>query len=374
MKRAFGRLLGVFLAAAMVLAANAAAAEPPYVLVDVDTGEVLAQRQAGDLWYPASLTKLMTIYVAFQGLRAGRIQMDSPVVISERATQVQPATMGFPAETVVTVDNALKMLVVKSANDVANAVAEAIGGSIESFVNMMNAEAARLGLSGTRFVNPHGLPSSGQSTNARDMAMLAYMIWHQFPEYRSYFAIEAIRYGSTVMPAGNALLGYYAGANGMKTGYICSSGYNLVATATRNGRTLLAVVLGEASEGARAIFAAELLDVGFAGGAVGNVALPLFRPNPTTAGVTDLRSTMCPEGGAGGDNLLDLDAVLAAQIGPRQTEAVPVEVVTGGANPNALVLVDIPLPRPRPSPYPADYLGVTNPVAMTALPFPRPRP
>lgn len=374
MKRALGSLVGIVLWVGATIAATAAFADPPYILVDLDTGEVLGERQSGDLWYPASLTKLMTVYLTFQGIRAGRIEMDSPVVVSERAANVQPAEMGLPAGTVVTVDNALKMVVVKSANDIANALAEAIGGSIESFVNMMNAEAARLGLVGTRFINPHGLPGPGQSTTARDMAMLAYMIWHQFPEYRSYFGIQAIRHGSTVMPTGNVLLGYYAGANGMKTGYICSSGYNLVATATRAGRTLLAVVLGAASEQARTMVAAGLLDAGFARSASGgNVRLPAFLPPSSTTTTADLRPTMCPGGGTG-DAFPDIEAILTAQLGPRLTEAVPVEVFTGGADMNAPIRAEAPLPRPRPSPYPADYLGVTAPAVATAIPLPRPRP
>lgn len=377
MTTAFRRLLSsAILLLAAIASTVAVALEPPYVVVDADDGAVLGQRDSGELWYPASLTKLMTVYIVFNALREGRLALDSPVVVSERANTAQPSRMGFPAGTVITIDTALKILIVKSANDIAIAVAETIGGSEASFVAEMNRQAARLGLTGTRFVNPHGLPAQGQSTTARDMALLALTIWNQFPEYRPYFGIPSIRLGQTIMPAGNSLLEYYAGTNGMKTGYICSSGFNLVATATRGGETVLVVVLGEASPESRAITAATLFDAAFQlEPSPARINLPAYRPVATTAAPADLRSEMCPDTpGVAATELIDSDAVLVQAIGPRLPVRDPVVIFTGGANMNARIQVHIPLPRPRPDPYPRDALGVINPGVFAGVPLPRPRP
>jgi len=370
----FGRLLAAALAIVLLLAAPARAFDPPYLILDADTGDVLAQRGSGELWYPASLTKLMTVYLLFQALEDGRLGLDSPITITAAATAEPPARMGFSQGTVITVDNAIKMLMVKSANDVAVAVAENLAGSVPAFVSEMNRQAALLGLSGTRFVNPHGLPASGQSTTARDMAMLGFALWRQFPEYRSYFGISAIRYRETIMPTPNALIDYYRGANGMKTGYICSAGYNLVATATRAGHTLLVVLLGESSLESRAIMAAQLLDGGFA--LIANTPrIPVtgFAPASSVTAPVDRRPEICPPGSPPDGELAD-ETLLTAAIGPRLATPAPIVVTTGGANMNRPILSNVPLPRERP-PLPADALGVaTAPPATNEVPPPRPRP
>ncbi len=172
--------------------------------------------------------------------------------------------MGFKVGTVLNVDNALKMMLVKSANDIAMAVAETVGGSQAKFVARMNAEAARLGMASTHYDNPNGLPDNGQLTTARDLAVLASAILADFPEYASYFEIPAIKAGKRVLRSQNKLLEHYRGTTGMKTGFICASGYNIVASARRNGRTLVAVVLGAPSASDRNELAARLLDRGFA--------------------------------------------------------------------------------------------------------------
>jgi D-alanyl-D-alanine carboxypeptidase len=374
MTATLGRLFAAALTILVLLAAPARAFDPPYILVDMDTGDVLAQRGSGELWYPASLTKLMTVYILFQALKDGRLGLDSPITMTAAGTAEPPARMGFAEGTVVTVDNALKMLLVKSANDVAVAVAENIAGSIPAFVSEMNRQAAMLGLSGTRFVNPNGLPHPGQSTTARDMAMLAFALWQQFPEYRGYFGIHAIQYHDTIMPTPNALLDYYPGANGMKTGYICASGYNVVATATRNGQTLLVVLLGENSLESRTITAAQLFDGGFALPANSPRAfLTSFVPASSVAVPVDHRSEICPPGSPP-DGEIANDAVLAAALGPRLAAIDPVVVSTGGANLGRPILSNVPLPRAKP-PLPADALGVaTAAPAGLGVPLPRPRP
>jgi D-alanyl-D-alanine carboxypeptidase len=171
--------------------------------------------------------------------------------------------MGYAVGTQVTVDNALKMMMVKSANDMAVLLAEGVDGSIENFADDMTKTAHRLGMTQSSFVNPNGLPADGQIVSARDMAILARSLIHDFPEYNFYWHIPAIKYGRRIVRNYNSLLGRYPGADGMKTGFICASGFNLVATATRNGKQLIAVVLGSPSGGARAVKAAELLESGF---------------------------------------------------------------------------------------------------------------
>jgi D-alanyl-D-alanine carboxypeptidase len=171
--------------------------------------------------------------------------------------------MGYAVGTQVTVDNALKMMMVKSANDMAVLLAEGVDGSIENFADDMTKTAHRIGMTQSNFVNPNGLPADGQIVSARDMAILARALIHDFPEYNFYWHIPAIKYGRRIVRNYNTLLGRYPGADGMKTGFICASGFNLVATATRNNKQLIAVVLGAPSGIGRAVKAAELLEGGF---------------------------------------------------------------------------------------------------------------
>jgi D-alanyl-D-alanine carboxypeptidase len=233
------------------------------LLIEASTGKVLHAENATYPWYPASVTKLMTAYTTLRAVKEGRISFNTLLAVSRNAAAQQPTKMGFAAGTTVTVDNALKMLMVKSANDMAVAIAEGVGGSIAGFADLMNANARRLGMSQSNFVNPNGLPAENHITSARDLAILARALIREFPEYDSYWHISSIRYGNRVMHNYNALIDRYPGADGMKTGFICASGYNVVASARRNGRRLIAVVLGAWSGAVRAQKAAQLLERGF---------------------------------------------------------------------------------------------------------------
>jgi D-alanyl-D-alanine carboxypeptidase len=246
----------------MTLAATRANCDA-YLLVDIDSGKVLRAHNATVPWYPASITKIMTTYLTLRAIEEGRLRFDTLLTVSPNAVAQQPVKMGFPAGTKVTVDNALKMLLVKSANDIAVVLAEGVGGSIDNFAALMNKTAARLGMTQSHFVNPNGLPADGQITSARDLAILVRAVKHEFPQYDYLWHLPGIRYGKRVVRNYNTLLGRYPGADGMKTGFICASGFNLVATATRDNKHLVAVVLGEASASARAIKAAQLLEEGF---------------------------------------------------------------------------------------------------------------
>ncbi|MER9404651.1 D-alanyl-D-alanine carboxypeptidase [Mesorhizobium caraganae] len=236
----------------------------PMVLFDLNSGKVLQHQDAFKRWYPASLSKLMTAYVTFRAIAAGEVQLDSPIKVTKHSAGEPPSKMGFKPGSVMRLDNALKMILVKSANDIAMAVGENIGGSQAGFAIRMNAEAARLGMTGTHFVNPNGLFSPDQYTTARDLALLVMAIRKEFPQYAPWFSIEGLAVGKKAIPNYNLLIGRYPGADGMKTGFVCPSGFNMIGSATRNGRTLVAVVLGEKSAVSRAETTARLLDQGFA--------------------------------------------------------------------------------------------------------------
>jgi D-alanyl-D-alanine carboxypeptidase len=282
--------------AASALAATQAGAEA-LLVIEAESGKVLFAENATYPWYPASVTKLMTAYVTLRAVKEGRLTLDQPLVVSPNAVAQAPVKMGFPTGTIVTVDNALKMLMVKSANDMAVVLAEGVAGSIENFADQMNANARRLGMTQSSFVNPNGLPADDQIVSARDMAILARALIREMPEYDYYWHLPGIRMGKMVQRNYNTLIGRYPGADGMKTGFICASGFNLVASATRDGKRLIAVVLGAPSSAARALKAAQLLERGFNN----NSGLGWLMPpqgtvetlQPISAAPPNLREDMC---------------------------------------------------------------------------------
>ena len=285
----------VLLAALAIVAPRVVQAEA-LLVVEADTGKVLQADNATYPWYPASVTKLMTAYVTLKAVKDGRITLDTLLTVSPVAASQSPSKMGFRSGIQVTVDNALKMMLVKSANDMAVVLAEGVGGSIDGFSAQMNEAAQRLGMTQSSYVNPNGLPADGQITSARDLAILARAIIRDLPEYEYFVHIPSIRYGRKVTQNFNKLIGRYPGADGFKTGFICASGYNLVASATRNGKRLIAVVLGASSGQMRAVRAAQLLERGFA-----NNQLAWLRPSlgtvdnlvPIDASPPNLRDEMC---------------------------------------------------------------------------------
>jgi D-alanyl-D-alanine carboxypeptidase len=286
---------GLFVATVLALTARPAAAEA-LLLVDVDTGKVLHAENAAYPWYPASVTKLMTAYVTLKAVKEGRITRDTLFTVTANAVAQAPSKMGFPLGTQVTVDNALKMLMVKSANDMAVVLAEGVSGSIEAFADEMNRNAKRLGMTQTSYVNPNGLPADEQITSARDLAILARAMLKDLPEYDYYWHIHAIKFGKRTMRNTNKLIDAYQGADGMKTGFICASGFNVVATATRNNRRLIAVVLGAPSSPVRAVKAAQLFERGFGGNPLAWLTPSLGTVDamaPVDATPPNLREDMC---------------------------------------------------------------------------------
>ena len=250
-------------------AAELSAPEPPsvpaasYVLVDHVTRAALAERDADLRRPPASLTKLMTAYLAFEALSAGELALDEHVVVSEKAWRMRGSRMFIEVGNEVMVEDLLRGLIVQSGNDAAVALAERIAGSEEAFVARMNERAASLGLTATTFRNPTGLPAAGHLSTARDLARLASALLDDFPEFRGFFAEEEFTYNGIRQYNRNRLVRRDESIDGMKTGYTSSAGYCVVATAERDGMRLIAVVLGAETTGARFTAAERLLDYGF---------------------------------------------------------------------------------------------------------------
>jgi D-alanyl-D-alanine carboxypeptidase len=284
-----GRRVLFGLAAVLALGAVSARATP-YLVVDADSDQVLMQNEATAPWYPASLTKLMTVYVALDAVRNGKLTLDTPLIMSARGARMPPSKMGFRPGTQVTLDNALKMLMVKSPNDVAVMVAEGVSGSVEAFADDMNADAQRLGMHESHFVNPNGLHNPDQVSSARDMAIVARALLREFPDHADLFSIGAIQLGRQYIPNHNGLLGRYPGADGMKTGFTCPAGFNVVASANHGGRRLIVVVLGAPSARLRNQEAADLFDRGFASG--GGAGSPESLPSGSGA-ARNMRADVC---------------------------------------------------------------------------------
>lgn len=251
------------LAVAIWCVAPGPAKAGPALLFEASNGKVLYSEDPDNLWHPASLTKIMTAYLAFEAVKQGKLKLDDKISCSLVATLQPPSKIGLNVGGELSVDLALQALIVKSANDVAVMLAEAIAGSETAFVEKMNAAAKKLGMSRTSFVNTNGLPDPGQITTARDLAKLARAVVTQYPEFAHYWSAPDMRLGKRRLGSHNALLRSFPGADGLKTGFTCDSGFNVVASATRDGRRLMAVVLGETSGNERAVRAASLLEHGF---------------------------------------------------------------------------------------------------------------
>lgn len=235
----------------------------PALVFDPNSGKVYYQEDMDALWHPASLTKLLTAYVVFEALRDGKLKLKTKIAQSKNSISQAPSKIGLPVGATMSVDLALRALMVKSANDVAVMLAEAVSGTEAKFIARMNETAKRLGMRRSRFVNPNGLPDDRQITTARDMGYLARALIKDFPEYARFFAVPSLKIGGRFMRNYNKLLRTYEGADGMKTGFVCASGYNVVVSATRGDRKLVAVVLGGRTGSERNKRAAELLDHGF---------------------------------------------------------------------------------------------------------------
>ncbi|MES2834125.1 MAG: serine hydrolase [Pseudomonadota bacterium] len=233
------------------------------IVVDAASGEVLFARHADARRYPASITKVMTMYMAFDALSEGKVSLDDVLTVSPRAASQPPSKLGLAAGQTITLDDALKAMAVRSCNDMAVAVAEHVGGSEARFAAMMTLKAQDLGMSQTRYVNANGLPDSRQLTSARDLAILSRAVMRDFPQYYRYFGLHDWNYGGREYRSTNGLLNSGQGYDGIKTGFTNASRYNLAASAVRDGRRLITIVLGGRTVASRNAHVAALMDVGF---------------------------------------------------------------------------------------------------------------
>ncbi len=233
------------------------------IVVDAHTGEVLYARRADALRYPASITKVMTLYLTFEALQTGRLSLNDEIVVSPHAASQSPTKLGIRAGGTVKVDDAIRSIALLSANDIAVAMAERIGGSESRFAALMTLRAQELGMSSSRFVNANGLPDSRQVTTARDIAILSRAVMRDYPQYYSYFGQQSFNFRGRQINNHNHLLRKMPGVDGIKTGYTNAAGYNLAASQVKDGRRLITVVLGGSSTAARDENVADLLDAGF---------------------------------------------------------------------------------------------------------------
>jgi D-alanyl-D-alanine carboxypeptidase len=249
-----------------LLTISSAQANPRYaaIVIDVESGDVLHSANADATRYPASLTKVMTLYMLFEALENGSMHLSQPMTVSSHAASMPASKLWLTAGSTISVEDAIKALVVRSANDVAVVVAEALGGSESGFARMMTQRAHELGMPDTVFRNASGLPDNGQITTARDMATLSIRVMQDFPQYYHYFSTQSFTYRGTTHTSHNRLLRNYAGADGLKTGFIRASGFNVATSAMRNDRRIVSVVMGGFTAASRDTHMADLLDRGFA--------------------------------------------------------------------------------------------------------------
>lgn len=246
------------------------------IVVDAATGKTLYARQATEARYPASMTKMMTLYLLFEAMETRGLTRDSIIPVSRNAAAKPPTKLGFKDGEGIRVDDAIKALITRSANDVAAAIGEFISGSEEQFAVLMTQKARSLGMRQTTFRNASGLPDNEQMTSARDMATLAIMLRRQFPQYYFYFSVTEFQFRGNTIRGHNRLVSNVAGVDGLKTGYIRASGFNVATSVARNGKRLVVVVMGGKSGAERDAHVAELIEafLPMPGGQSGGKSLP----------------------------------------------------------------------------------------------------
>jgi len=247
----------------MMLQSVNASARYAAIVIDADTGNVIHENEAAQRWYPASLTKVMTLYMTFNALESGQIELQEPLRVSKHASMQPMSKLGLRQGQIISVEQAIMAVTTRSANDAAVLLAETIGGSESHFATLMTNQAQRLGMRYSSFQNASGLPDEGQISSARDLAILSAALIHDYPQYYRYFSMTEFNYKGRILPNTNRILKSYPDADGMKTGFTCGSGYNLIASAKRNGHRLIGVLLGAHSSAERFEQMSNLLDVGF---------------------------------------------------------------------------------------------------------------
>ncbi|MDY0872979.1 D-alanyl-D-alanine carboxypeptidase [Dongia rigui] len=332
--RLFGAALAI-LALTSVLGLTAAQAKPvaASIVVDAETGEVLSRSNADAQTYPASLTKMMTLYLLFDALDKGTIKLTDRITFSKNAASEAATNMNVQAGDTINVETAILAMVVRSANDVSTAVGERLGGTETAFARMMTAKARQLGMNNTTYRNANGLPNPGQVTTARDQATLGVALLRDHPKYYGYFGRNSFVYRGNTYGGHNRVMKKFAGADGIKTGYIRAAGFNLVSSAERNGRRLVGVVLGGASAPIRDKQMVALLTDGFkTRQGIGDV---LIAKAPGSAGPAQLTPTVAANSNVADDGAdeTDMDAVVASALVPtpkptRQDDSIGTAIAT----------------------------------------------
>jgi len=339
--------------------------EPKYaaIVMDAATGEVLYQKRADSPRYPASITKIMTLYLAFEALSTGRLRETDMISVSPLAASQAPTKLGLRAGDSIDVEDAMHAIAVKSANDMAVALSERIGGTESRFAAMMTMKAQELGMTHTHFVNANGLPDSRQITSAHDIAILCRAVLRDYPQYYGYFGTEQFTYRGVTMANHNGLLGHMPGVDGFKTGFTNAAGFNLAASAVRDGRRLITVVLGGSSGRARNANVQDLLLTGFdveerrARGENIILTQNMFEQLPTAEG-----TAMQIAQGDGDDDSDAIDIVLTAAAHGTPVSFVPAGVTQLAASRPSLTQ-DVPragLLRPTTGQPPAQAAGPRN--------------
>jgi D-alanyl-D-alanine carboxypeptidase len=334
-------------------AARAAAPVSASIVIDAASGEVLAQDGADLQTYPASLTKMMTLYLAFEALQKGKLTFNQALPVSAAAA-AQPATkLGLSAGSTITVSQAIRGMIIKSANDAAVVMAEGIGGSVQAFAQKMNAKAQALGMSRSYFRNPNGLPDLAQHTTARDLVRLAAALYRDFPQYAPLFAETRFTFQGRTFLTHNRFVLRYPGADGLKTGFINASGFNLAASAVRNGRRIIGVVLGGRSPSLRDAQMWALLDRGFGTATPKNASNTLLLASAPGV-IPSLKPEDGEDGGAEDDSLED-------------GSQAPLVAATKAATAGSMTIADLVAAAPQAS------VPATTPqasVSTTTLPAP----
>jgi len=335
----------VVVTAAIATTAPQALANSLYaaIVVDAKTGKVLHESSADSRRYPASLTKMMTIYLTFEAMASGKIGKNTKVPISKNAAAEPPTKIGLKPGATITVDNAIKALVTKSANDISTALAEFLGGSESNFARLMTAKARALGMKSTVFRNAHGLPNTGQYTTARDMALLGIALREHFPRYYDYFSTRTVTIAGRQIRGHNNLLGRIKGVDGIKTGYIRASGFNLVTSIQVDGKSVVGVVMGGKTARSRddqmaALLRKYLPRASTRGG--GGLIAARKVIEPTEVATASAADFVLPRRNAPTPDLRPVESAEAAYAEPVQAPAAAVAVAALEAGP-------VPVARPE---------------------------
>ncbi len=319
----------------------------PVLVVDTASHQVLYQEDAGVPWYPASTTKLMTALVVFEALRAGDVTLTTPVMMTRNATKQAFLESGLTFGRTMTLEDALFAALTASANDVAVALAEAVASDETAFVQRMNAEAARLGMTGTHFASPNGLFSRNNYSTARDLALLGMEIDRAFPEYSRFFQDSAVTIDGKEIKSNNALLTRFSGTVGMKTGFLCASGRNYVGLATRNGKRVMVVMLGATTERERNERSAQYLTQAFEGRLNPSGSVEAVQ-NRTDVAPQDMRIRLCTDKSVAYE--AEREALYPMGLPGHETylndqiEGKTRAIITWASD----TAIDVPVPKPRP--------------------------